>query len=159
MKKSFRMLIWVVLYTATAILSPFPAQSQDVVEELRQVERDRLRSLVDGDMDLARKLHADEFQLIIPAGVIWSKNQYLGGIEEVHSGTGVGSRMAKYRSNIMAMQQCCVTLPVSKLSCGAKSLPCELGTQMCTSGAIMNGKSCGPKQPSGLHHRRSDERG
>ena len=50
-------------------------------EDLRQVERGRLRSLVDGDVAAARRLHADDFQLINPFGGSLSKEEYLGAIE------------------------------------------------------------------------------
>lgn len=52
------------------------AQSEE--EQLRVVERERLRSLVNADMDVARRLHADDFQLITPTGGSVSKEEYLG---------------------------------------------------------------------------------
>jgi len=48
---------------------------------LRDIERERLRALVNGDMEVARRLHADDFQLINPFGGVFSREQYLGGIE------------------------------------------------------------------------------
>lgn len=48
--------------------------------EVRAVERERLRSLVDADLEVARRLHADDFQLINPLGQSLSKDQYLGAI-------------------------------------------------------------------------------
>jgi hypothetical protein len=50
-------------------------------EEIRQIERERLRSLVDADLATAQRLHAEDFQLINPAGVAISKAEYLGLIE------------------------------------------------------------------------------
>ncbi len=50
------------------------------VEQVRTTERERLRALVAGNMDVARDLHADDFQLINPHGGTLSKEQYLGGI-------------------------------------------------------------------------------
>ena len=55
------------------------AKDQEV-ELLRSVERERLHSLVTGDVDRAGQLHSDEFQLINPLGGALSKEQYLGGI-------------------------------------------------------------------------------
>jgi hypothetical protein len=49
-------------------------------EQLRATERERLRALVHGDLSIAGRLHADDFQLINPAGAALSKEQYLGGI-------------------------------------------------------------------------------
>lgn len=47
---------------------------------IRTTERERLRSLVDANMEVARRLHADDFQLINPLGGSLSKEEYLGGI-------------------------------------------------------------------------------
>jgi hypothetical protein len=53
---------------------------QDEAEELRAVERQRLRALVDADVQAANRLHADDFQLINPLGGSLSKAEYLGAI-------------------------------------------------------------------------------
>ena len=50
-------------------------------DDLRRIERKRLRLLVDGDVAAARQLHADDFQLINPFGGSPSKEEYLGAIE------------------------------------------------------------------------------
>ena len=47
---------------------------------IRELELQRLRSLVDADMDLAERLHADDFQLITPDGSVYTKEAYLGAI-------------------------------------------------------------------------------
>jgi hypothetical protein len=44
-------------------------------------ERERLRALVEADLTTARRLHANDFQLINPAGESLTKAQYLGSIE------------------------------------------------------------------------------
>ena len=49
-------------------------------QAIRAAERDRLRSLVAKDIERARQLHADDFQLIAPDGATFSKDQYLGAI-------------------------------------------------------------------------------
>jgi hypothetical protein len=49
-------------------------------DNVRATERERLRALVNGDMEVARRLHADDFQLVTPLGAVFSKEQYLGGI-------------------------------------------------------------------------------
>ena len=56
------------------------AHAQDVADDLRATERERVRSLVEGDVETARRLHADDFQLINPAGVTLSKTEYLDQI-------------------------------------------------------------------------------
>ena len=57
--------------------------AQNDAEELRARERQRLRSLVDADLDTARRLHADDFKLVNPNGQSLSKYQYL---EQIGSG-------------------------------------------------------------------------
>lgn len=48
---------------------------------LRMIERERLQSLVAADIATARRLHADDFQLITPTGVALSKADYLAQVE------------------------------------------------------------------------------
>ena len=52
--------------------------AQNEADELRAVERARLRSLVEADVETARRAHADDFQLVDPSGATLSKEQYLG---------------------------------------------------------------------------------
>jgi hypothetical protein len=52
----------------------------DVGEQLADIERRRLRALVEVKMDEADALHADDFTLVHPSGGVWSKAHYLGGI-------------------------------------------------------------------------------
>jgi len=47
---------------------------------IRTTERERLRTLIEADVAQARRLHADDFQLINPLGGSLSKEQYLAGI-------------------------------------------------------------------------------
>jgi hypothetical protein len=49
-------------------------------EALRELERERLRALVSKDIDRANELHADNFQLINPAGRTYTRSEYLGDI-------------------------------------------------------------------------------
>lgn len=57
------------------------AFAQDDAETLRQIEHERVRALVNADMDAAERIHADDFLLVNPAGIVWSKEQYLSGID------------------------------------------------------------------------------
>ena len=50
-------------------------------ELLRETERQRVRSLVQGDLAGADSLHASDYQLITPLGYALSKDDYLGSIE------------------------------------------------------------------------------
>ena len=57
-----------------------PVDEERDAELLRSTERERLRALVTGDVERAKQLHADDFQLINPLGGALSKEQYLSGI-------------------------------------------------------------------------------
>ena len=47
---------------------------------IRATERERLRALVDADMEVAWRLHAEGFQLVTPSGATYSREEYLGDI-------------------------------------------------------------------------------
>ena len=57
-----------------------PSSPQAEADLIRATERERLRALVEANMEVARQLHADDFQLINPRGGSLSKEQYLEGI-------------------------------------------------------------------------------
>lgn len=71
-------LLLIVAGAASCGSASDPRAESDLI---RATERDRLRALVRGDVDVARQLHADDFQLINPRGESLSREQYLGGIE------------------------------------------------------------------------------
>lgn len=52
----------------------------DQAEQVRAVERERLRALAAADIPAARAIHAADFQLVNPHGGTLSKDQYLDGI-------------------------------------------------------------------------------
>jgi hypothetical protein len=54
--------------------------SAEEAEAVRATERERLRALVNKDMELADKLHADDFELINPGAQVSSKRQYLDSV-------------------------------------------------------------------------------
>jgi hypothetical protein len=51
-----------------------------LVDELAEIERRRLRTLVEVKPDQADALHAADFRIVTPSGHVWSKAEYLGGI-------------------------------------------------------------------------------
>jgi hypothetical protein len=59
-----------------------PAQS--AADDVRAMEQQRLRALLAGDVEAARPLHAEEFQLVTPLGVVLSREEYLGAIAAGH---------------------------------------------------------------------------
>lgn len=50
-------------------------------EYIRAIERQRLRSLVDVDLNTARRLHSEDFQLINPAGAVVTREEYFGVLQ------------------------------------------------------------------------------
>jgi hypothetical protein len=65
-----------VVNTTVTVLPSAHAQGDH--DQLRAVERERLRSLVEAEMKTADQLHAHDFQLVTPLGGTLSKAQYLG---------------------------------------------------------------------------------
>ncbi|WP_344182496.1 nuclear transport factor 2 family protein [Kribbella lupini] len=49
-------------------------------DRLREIERERLRALVAADLAVAMPLHAEDFRIATPSGLVWTKDEYLGGI-------------------------------------------------------------------------------
>lgn len=74
----------VVLREMMVIMTDDLASTRDAkpneAEEIRDIERSRLRALVGADMPVAQALHAADFQLVNPRGGILSKAEYLGAI-------------------------------------------------------------------------------
>ncbi len=71
------------LIVATGVVtvsSAAPASSAQA-DHLRAIETTRLQALVDADTATARKLTAQDFQLINPAGATLSRDDFLGGVE------------------------------------------------------------------------------
>jgi hypothetical protein len=69
-----------VLLIAFSALSKSEPATQSETETIQATERERLKALVAAKIDVAKKLHADDFQLINPLGEAYSKEQYLNGI-------------------------------------------------------------------------------
>jgi ketosteroid isomerase-like protein len=53
------------------------SSTESSANEVRATERARLRALLNDDLDTARKLHADDFELIDPTGESLSKEAYI----------------------------------------------------------------------------------
>jgi hypothetical protein len=78
------------LRAALASLFCYPAPKESVrmepvagnsgAEEIRAMEHARTRALVNGEVELARQFHADDYELVNPLGGVLSKEQYLGSI-------------------------------------------------------------------------------
>jgi len=57
-----------------------PLTTGPLVEAIRAIEHQRLAALVSGAIEAARRLHADDFQLISPFGDVIGREEYLGGL-------------------------------------------------------------------------------
>ena len=57
-----------VCFVSCMMLASAEVNAQDKADQLRTIERARLRTLVDADVATARRLHADNFELINPVG-------------------------------------------------------------------------------------------
>ena len=73
-------LLTLVIVFATSACSATSQISSTEAERIRETERQRLRSLVKVDIPTAERLHADDFQLINPAGSPLTKREYLDSL-------------------------------------------------------------------------------
>jgi len=71
---------WFVAFSFLVIGCATNSNEQEA-DALRHLERERLRALVEADIQRARELHAQQFQLVNPRGETLTKDEYLGGIE------------------------------------------------------------------------------
>jgi len=60
---------------------PHAAEAVATDDDLRNLERTRLRALVERDLDLAMALHSPEFHLVTPRGTTHSRESYLQAVE------------------------------------------------------------------------------
>jgi hypothetical protein len=65
---------------AAPALSSGPLSDSPEAERLRDVERTRLQALVDADMDVVERLHADEFVVIPPPGFPLARDDYVAAV-------------------------------------------------------------------------------
>lgn len=71
----------VVLLALVVVASCSEQRSADEdIALLKSLELQRLEALVEANIDVASKLHADNFQLVTPFGEFVSKERYLGNI-------------------------------------------------------------------------------
>jgi hypothetical protein len=107
-------------------------------------------------MNVARQLHADDFQLINPAGHVLSKDEYLGLIasgqvdylywepDSIAARVYDGSAVLRYRSQLEVVVF------------GASSLAGLIGTPIFTKSATVNGRSCGRRLRRSSRQQRLD---
>ncbi|MGN6485934.1 MAG: nuclear transport factor 2 family protein [Thermomicrobiales bacterium] len=61
--------------------SPTSSPTSAIADDLRSLEAQRLHSLATRDLDAARSLMPEDFQLVNPGGVSWTRDEYLGFLE------------------------------------------------------------------------------
>lgn len=59
-----------------------PDPTPALADMLRALERQRTRALVARDIEVARRLHAPEYQLVTPAGRTFDRDGYLGAVAD-----------------------------------------------------------------------------
>ncbi len=62
------------------LFESFMDASASTEEEIRAIERERTRALIERDMVVLERLHAPEYELITPAGKTFTRERYLGFI-------------------------------------------------------------------------------
>jgi hypothetical protein len=60
------------------------SQASSEANDVRSAEQKRLSALITVNMEAARQLHADDFQLVTPLGAVFSKEEYLGAVAAGH---------------------------------------------------------------------------
>jgi ketosteroid isomerase-like protein len=50
-------------------------------EAIRAIQRERSAALLAANIEAARRIHADDFQLVTPLGAVFSKGRYLSTVE------------------------------------------------------------------------------
>lgn len=50
-------------------------------EAIHHIQQERAGALLAPNIETARRIYADDFQLITPLGAVFSKNEYLGAVE------------------------------------------------------------------------------
>ena len=66
--------------SCVAPTAPGTAVATHAEDQLRSVERERLRALVAADIAALDRLHADDFQAISPFGSAFAKREYLHSV-------------------------------------------------------------------------------
>jgi hypothetical protein len=60
------------------------SQASSEASDGRSAEQKRLSALITVNMEAARQLHADDFQLVTPLGAVLFKEEYLGAVAAGH---------------------------------------------------------------------------
>jgi Domain of unknown function (DUF4440) len=73
---------------------------------LRAIERSRIQALVQRDVAVLRQLHAPEYQLITPAGRVFTREHYLAAIEAepFYTGWDAGEMQARVSAQMAVLR-------------------------------------------------------
>ena len=54
--------------------------ASEISEAVQAIARERVAALLRADLNVAGRVHADDFQLITPLGAVFSRDEYLGAV-------------------------------------------------------------------------------
>lgn len=57
-----------------------PPEDSPAAESIQEIELTKVRALVDADVEVLERIHADDFQLIPPPGLALDKEEFLGAL-------------------------------------------------------------------------------
>ena len=83
------------------------ASTVSSAEDFRSLERTRLRSLVERDMELAYVLHSPAFHLVTPGGITRSRESYLTAVQSggiTHLKWQAGEIMVRQFSGVVLLR-------------------------------------------------------
>ena len=113
---------------------------------IRTTERERLRAMVEADMEVANQLHADDFQLVNPGGGVLSKEEYLGFIAAGDVDYLVWEPISEIAVRLYGVNTAVIHYQSqTESSFSGKSPPSKTGTPTSMNCRTGSGRSSGPK--------------
>jgi len=99
-----------------------PSTADSAAETVRATERERIRALVSGEVEVARQLHADDYELVTPLGFELSKEQYLGAVAAGVAGDSdkVSSRLRPTSSTNPRAVETLATVPLRSAAASSR---------------------------------------
>lgn len=89
-------------------------------DDFRALERRRTQALVDRDLPLIERLHAPDYQLVTPAGRVFSRARYLAAIAEApfYAGWSHGEMQVRLSPGMALLRYpATITFPSGKVVC------------------------------------------
>ena len=120
-------------------------KSQAEFDVIRETERERLRALVEGNMEVARKLHADDFQLISPLGGTFPRSSILAAWRPEKSTISCGNLIRLRSARRGRLRSFDISLSSKSSFRGEKCRANATGTRTHTKSEKGGGRLSGPK--------------